>query len=87
MQLQQYLSVLCGDLEEQCQAAVVKVVIQGNQSSMHTAFQQDVGVVPQAYALHPADDPLITPHQNVCRDKYGLQMFSHMFGLLQHFCT
>lgn len=46
---------------------------------MHTAFQQDVGVVPQAYALHPADDPLITPHQNVCRDKYGLQMFSHMF--------
>lgn len=61
-----YLSVLVGDLEEQRQTAVVEVVVQGDQSSVNAALQQDVGVVPQAYALHPADDPLVTPHQYVC---------------------
>lgn len=68
--LLQYLSVLGGDLEEECQAAVVKVVIQGNKGSMHAAFQQDVGIVSQAYALHPADDALITPHQYICTDEH-----------------
>lgn len=33
-----YLSVLGGDLEEQSQAAVVKVVIQGDQSTVHAAL-------------------------------------------------
>lgn len=64
-----YLSVLGGDLEEQCQAAVVEVVVEGDQSSVHAALQKDVGVVPQADALHPADDPLVAPHQHVCRHK------------------
>ena len=61
-----YLSVLRGDLEEQRQTAVVKVVVQGHQGAVHAALQQDVGVVPQADALHPADDPLVAPRQHVC---------------------
>lgn len=60
-----YLSVLGGDLEEQRQTAVVEVVVEGDQSAVDSALQQDVGVVPQAYALHPADDALIAPHQHV----------------------
>lgn len=50
---------------------------------MHTALQQDVGIVPQAYALHPADDPLVAPDQNVCRDKHGLASnpFTTLIGL------
>ena len=68
-----YLSVLVGDLEEQCQAAVVEVVVQGDQGAVHAALQEDVGVVPQADALHPADDPLVAPHQHVCgRERSGL---------------
>ena len=66
--LPRYLSVLGGDLEEESQAAVVEVVIQGDESSVHAALQQDVGIVPQAYALHPADDALVAPHQHICAD-------------------
>lgn len=62
-----YLSVLRGDLEEQRQTAVVEVVVQGDQGAVHAALQEDVGVVPQAYALDPPDDPLVAPHQHICR--------------------
>ena len=64
-----YLSVLIGDLEEQGQAGEVKVVVQSDQGPVHAALQQDVGVVPQADALHPADHSLVAPHQHVCRYK------------------
>lgn len=56
-----------GDLEEQRQTAVIEIVVEGDQSAVHAALQEDVGVVPEAYALDPADDPLVAPHQHICR--------------------
>lgn len=59
-----YLCVLRGDLQQEGQRVVVEGFVQGHQSSVDAALKQVSAVLFQADGLNPADDALVTPHQD-----------------------
>lgn len=61
-----HLSALHGDLQDEGQATVVKVLIQGDEGTVHATLQQIVAVLLQADGLYPVYHPVVGPHQNVC---------------------
>lgn len=60
-----HLGVLRGDLQQQGQRAVVKVLVQGQQAAVHPALQQVSGVVPETDGLDPVHHLVVGPDQHV----------------------
>lgn len=65
--LEAYLGVLCGDLQNQGQGVVIEVLIQGQQSTMHTTLVEISCVVPQPDRLDPVNHLVIGPDQHIWR--------------------
>lgn len=63
--LQEYLCVLHGDLQDECQTAVVEGLIQSNEGPVDAAFQQVAAVLPQPNGDDPVDHLLVGPHQHI----------------------
>ena len=62
-----HLGILCGYLENQGQCVVVKVLIQGQQSAMHTTLMEVSCVVPEPNRLDPMNYLVIGPDQHIWR--------------------
>lgn len=62
-----HLGVLRGDLEDQGQRVVVKVLVQGQQGPVHAAFLQVSCVIPQPDGLDPVNHLVIGPDEHIWR--------------------
>lgn len=62
-----HLGVLCGDLEDQGQRVVVKVLVQGQQGPVHTTLLQVSCVIPQPDGLDPVNHLVIGPDEHIWR--------------------
>lgn len=61
------LGVLRGDLEDQGQSVVVKVLIQSQQGTMHATLMQVPRIVPKPNRLDPVNHLVIGPDQHIWR--------------------
>lgn len=68
-----YLRVLIGNLQQQCKVCVVKRVVQSQQSAVHAALPEVVGVLLQPDALHPAHHTLIGPDHHICEEEEAVK--------------
>lgn len=62
-----YLRVLRGDLQDERQAVVVEVFVEGQQRPVHPALNEVVRVLAKPDGLDPVDDLVVGPHQHVCK--------------------
>lgn len=62
-----YLSVLHGNLKNEGQAAEFKGLVEGDKSSVHSAFRQVITVLLQADIMNPLHHMIIGPHQGIWR--------------------
>ena len=76
-----HLGVLCGNLENQGQRVVVKVLIQGQQGTMHTALLQISCIIPEPNGLDPVNHLVVGPDQHIWRagqeNGLGRDRFGH----------
>lgn len=72
--LYNHLCVLHRDLQDECEAAVVKGLIQSDERSVDSALQQVAAVVPQTNGQDPVNHLLVGPHQHIFseRDRFML---------------
>lgn len=63
--LYNHLCVLHRDLQDECEAAVVKGLVQREESSVDAALQKVAVILPQTNGQDPMDHLLIGPHQHI----------------------
>lgn len=71
-----YLRVLRRDLQDERQAVVVEVFVEGQQRPVHPALNEVVRVLAKPDGLDPVDDLVIGPHQHICKKSKAMSQGS-----------
>lgn len=64
-----HLGILRGDLEDQGQRVVVKVLVQGQQGPVHAALLQVSCIIPQPNGLDPVNHLVVGPDEHIWREE------------------